>query len=130
MNGRIVGSLALVLIGALVLWWSDVTICPFAGIGGVPCPSCGLTRATVELLKGNFYRAYTLHAGVTVVWPYLLLVVADWVWVSRRRHSRERNPLDRWITLTGYVVLAVLFALWLARFAGYFGGPVAVKRWF
>jgi hypothetical protein len=129
-KGRVIGSLALVLAATLVLGWSNVTICPAAGLLGVPCPSCGLTRASVEVLKGDFHRAYELHAGVYVVWPYLILVFADWVGATRRRRSSANEPLDRWISLMGGVVLALLVALWGARLAGYFGGPVTVNRWF
>ena len=35
-------------------------------------------------------------------------------------------PLPRWLRLVWYVFVGALCALWLARFAGYFGGPAPI----
>lgn len=35
--------------------------CYFATLTGLPCPGCGMTRATVALLKGNFRLALAYH---------------------------------------------------------------------
>ncbi len=35
----------------------SMPVCFFKNITGVPCPSCGNTRSTIALIKGNFTDA-------------------------------------------------------------------------
>ena len=35
-----------------------VTLCPLKRLLGVPCPTCGTTRAFVELLRGDVFGAF------------------------------------------------------------------------
>ena len=37
----------------LALWSFSGTSCIFRSIIGLPCPACGMTRATIGLMKGN-----------------------------------------------------------------------------
>lgn len=48
------------------------TICPFAILTGFPCPGCGLTRAGLCLLKGQFFAAWEIHPLI-YLWAILLL---------------------------------------------------------
>jgi hypothetical protein len=43
--------------------------CPMLNVLGIPCPGCGLTRATLLMLHGDWHTALTLHAFA----PLLLL---------------------------------------------------------
>ena len=48
------------------------TVCPFAILTGSACPACGLTRAALFLLSGQFIYATQLNATIYLWLPYLL----------------------------------------------------------
>jgi hypothetical protein len=119
---RITAVLVLALVVVFVLG-GDITTCPLAGLLGIPCPSCGLTRATLALTRGDVRRAYALHPGVFAVLGYMLVasvVGARW---------RQRPILGRCVSAAGIALIVGLTLLWLARFCGSFGGPVPVYPW-
>lgn len=37
------------------------SICLCKGVTGIPCPGCGMTRASTELLHGDFRGAWEMH---------------------------------------------------------------------
>lgn len=49
--------------------------CPLLTVAGVPCPGCGVTRATHALAVGDWSRALELHALAPVVVGLLGLVL-------------------------------------------------------
>ncbi|MGE5787082.1 MAG: DUF2752 domain-containing protein [Myxococcales bacterium] len=111
------------LVLAALLIGTDVTWCPVAGVFGIPCPSCGLTRATLALFFGDWSRANALHPGV---WPVLAFLAAVASVTAVSRHRPWANKVLGWI---GAAILALLVVLWLARFWGAWGGPVVVRPW-
>ena len=122
--------LALGGFGALILA-TGVPLCPMAGVLGIPCPGCGLTRATLALVRGDLSSAFHFHPLVFVISPMFV-----WLSVSAAlgyvRGPRPRPNLKPWLaTRTATVLLSLLlvatFAVWLARFGGYFGGPAPVE---
>jgi hypothetical protein len=46
--------------------------CLIKNVTGHECPGCGLQRAFVELLKGNFAESISIHPGLI---PLILLVL-------------------------------------------------------
>jgi Protein of unknown function (DUF2752) len=107
----------------------DVTLCPLAGIFGVPCPSCGLTRATWLLITARHKEAFIMHPGIVVVWPYIMCVLGHLFFCGRRCSYDGQTKINYFLQIVSSLVLVVLLGLWLARFAGYWGGAVAVKKW-
>ena len=57
----------LLLLGAVLL--SGLPLCPFRMMTGIPCPGCGLTRATLHALTGDFAGALRFHPLVFVLAP-------------------------------------------------------------
>ena len=54
-----------VLLCALFLFATDKvfgTVCWLRMVFGIPCPLCGMTRATGLFLQGDFYGAWQMHA--------------------------------------------------------------------
>ncbi|MCL2776388.1 MAG: DUF2752 domain-containing protein [Polyangiaceae bacterium] len=114
--------LAFVALAAFILFvgWP----CPLRLATGLPCPTCGLTRATRLVLRGDFAAATAMHP---LVWLVMLLAAAFagieivGYWRSGRWGASVRT---RWACMGLLVTALLLVALWLARFAGCFGGPV------
>ncbi|MGC4065751.1 MAG: DUF2752 domain-containing protein [Polyangiaceae bacterium] len=129
MNSRAVASTVTIVVTLVLLVSANVTLCPLAGLSGVSCPSCGLTRATIALLEGDVARAAVIHPGVFVVLPYLFAFVLGQCRPFRHRSARERALGRRLLAVTGALLLVALVAFWVARFFGAWGGPVPVKRW-
>ena len=107
-------------------------LCPFANLLGIPCPGCGMTRATLALLSGEVSTALAFQPLIGLVLPlaallgagtcvgYLKTGVAVPPWnISHPRFARG-------IEWAAGGVAVGLVGVWLARFAGLFGGPVPV----
>lgn len=98
--------------------------CPIGIVTHEPCPTCGITRAVRELLHLHFAAAWAAHPLVFFVVPYvaLLAITETRAWVARGeigtflRHRAAR--------VSGFVLCVLLFAVWVARFCGAFGGKV------
>ncbi len=104
-----------------------------AGLLGIPCPGCGLTRASLLALTGDFSGALRLHPLVFVMGP-----LVGW-FTARAAFNYFRGPrpssaparavrTERHITIAASVLLVAMLSVWIARFAGYFGGPAPVQK--
>lgn len=125
---------ALVLAGiaglvALVVAF-QVPTCPTALFFGVPCPGCGLTRATLLLFSGDVAAALRMHPLVLVLLPAFVvpMAYAAYEYVRGPRQGARSPWQARWVTPAAIVLGVVMFGVWGARFAGYFGGPVPPGR--
>jgi hypothetical protein len=90
--------------------------CPFAHVLGIPCPGCGLSRATVALLQGDWRTALALHAYA----PFLLCALILFGCASLLP-ARPRDLLAAGVAAveqrTGLTTLLLigLVCYWLAR---------------
>jgi hypothetical protein len=99
-----------------------------AALTGHPCPGCGLTRATVALLRGHWAEAVHLHPLAPLVSPLLggFLVYATVRYVREGRWPATGGKAAGRMAAAGIALWVLLTVVWLARFLGAFGGPVAV----
>ena len=113
-------------IAALVFVSSLPATCPMRVLLHVPCPTCGVTRATRLALHGDLSGATHMHPLWMLVVPWTAAVAC----VQLAHHLRHATfaPLARWPLLlrSGQVLLVLLVVVWIARFFGAFGGPAPV----
>ncbi len=96
--------LSLILIGYAFLFGG----CAIRSLLGVPCPSCGMTRAAVSLLELNFAHAFHYH-------PLVFWIVPLGIFISVRYIAYGVLPTSRGY-VPAYAVTLVLFtAVWLVR---------------
>lgn len=120
-------------VAGLALLGSGAPLCPFAGWLGIPCPGCGLTRATVALVSGDWQTALRLHPLVGFVLPVLAWFAASALLGWKGRAAQDAPTAHRWAhrlgNWCGLALAVALLAVWGLRFAGYFGGPVPVTTY-
>jgi hypothetical protein len=108
--------------------FSPVKLCFMALVLQIPCPGCGMTRATLALLHGDVAQAFALHP----LSPFLVPFAATLVATQAAHYVRNGAPFGttrfpRWIETSAAILALLLVAIWFARFVGYFGGPVSLR---
>lgn len=86
---------------------AHVTTCVFRHLTGLPCPTCGGTRATLALAAGHPVRALALNPMVAV--GYIVLGTVLLALLAGRRDMIHRLISSRRAT---FVLLAVILLNW------------------
>lgn len=106
---------AAVAVALLLSPWASwlarwVPPCPLKTLTGVPCPTCGLTRAAMLLAHGEPFEAFVHHPVPTLIWVAFL---AGGLWAGvaalAGRPLRWRMP-SRATIVAGAVVLLASWA--------------------
>ena len=103
--------------------------CPMARLFRFPCPGCGMSRAFHLLLDGHVAASLAMHPlAVPTALCQAALALATVVATSRFGvpWALFATGWGRLAIASVAVVLILDVALWLARIAGAFGGPVPV----
>lgn len=115
--------LGLSLLPLVALGLLDTPLCLTAALFHLPCPGCGLTRATLLLLHGQWRAAMALHPLAPLVSP---LVIGGLGYVAVRYVVTGKTTVSRAFVWVAAGLSVALFLLWVARWLGAFGGPVPV----
>jgi hypothetical protein len=116
-----VGRAALPLLLLGVVAFIDLPLCPSRCLFGIPCPGCGLTRATIALLRGELVAALRYHPLAPLLAPLVIGVLGKPIleelgWIPRGQIS-VRLPRAAWAALA-----IAFFGLYFARLGGLLGG--------
>jgi hypothetical protein len=120
------------VIGLIIAY--RVPVCPTATFLGIPCPGCGLTRATLALFRGDFSTALRFHPLVFLLSPLFAYLALNAAWGYVRGPVAIQTPRERtfwtsrFTTIAASAVIALMLVVWIARFFGAFGGPVPVQH--
>lgn len=60
-NTKIIIIATVVIFAVAILIFSDIYKCPLNYILGIPCPMCGMTRAFLAAITGDFTNAFHYH---------------------------------------------------------------------
>ena len=103
------------LVGVAVFQGVSVDlVCPFRALTGIPCPTCGATRALAALASGRFVEAVRLNPLVValLVLGALYLVYAALVTLTSKRRLHVRFTPYEWNRLR-VLTLAATLATWV-----------------
>jgi hypothetical protein len=90
----------------------SLVLCPFRAVTGIPCPSCGLTRALAHLERGHLAQALKFHPFSPLI---LVLALVLFILLLLELVTHERiifNPLQNrrniFILFAGVVIFQVV----------------------
>ena len=98
--------------------------CPLKTLTGIPCPTCGMTRAARLVFHGDLAGATHMHPLWFVVLPLVLVAGAVEMAGYLQTGAWGAAAKIRAIRYVAYAVAGLLVIVWIARFFGAFGGPV------
>lgn len=90
--------------------------CPVLAATGVPCPGCGLTRAIIELVHGDFIQSFQTHAFAPIFLLAFIVIGVTMILPETQRRNvlawisslETRNGITAW-------VLVFLMLYWAFR---------------
>lgn len=109
-------SLFLIIGGYFFLFVSDnifhtKSFCLFKIITGVPCPGCGMGRATICLSKGDIIKS--LHYNILAI-PFNIFIIIIIIWLLYDIFSSKnslynfiKKPLKKHIKIIIFVLLII-----------------------
>ena len=102
--------------GGLVFFGLSGWPCPFLHATGIPCPGCGLTRATVFLFQGEWWQAIRFHAFAPLLVLGFVTIASILVAPEtlRRQIIRRFESIERQTGITGFLIIG-LIVYWLVR---------------
>lgn len=115
--------------GALLAAGLPSLPCPLLHIVGIPCPGCGISRACIALLRGDWEQMATLHFFAPIVMVVLaLLALAAFLPNSRRSAFIDLIKRFEQHTAVGLILFIVFLSYWIFRFASDPYSYVALMR--
>jgi hypothetical protein len=102
----------LILVGSGLPGWQ----CPLLQTTGYPCPGCGLSRAALALLRGEWDLSLTLHAFAPILLPVLALAGIASILPQQHRQKLIRivEQIEKRTRLSA-VLLVALVIYWIVR---------------
>jgi len=94
-----------------------VDLCLFKHLTGMPCPTCGLTRAVCHALQGDLMTSLSFHPAGIIALSIVLawgIVAAVEAGLGRRVFDDAIRPVTRGAAWTAATVTAVA---WVAQLA-------------
>jgi hypothetical protein len=91
----------------------SIVLCPLRAVTGIPCPSCGLTRAVAHLERGHWAEALKFHPFSPLLFLLALVLFLLLLLELATRKKIIFNPLRNRRSV--YVLFAVVVVFQAAR---------------
>lgn len=88
--------------------------CPLVIVTGLPCPGCGLSRACLLLLGGEFFRSFRMHP-LAVFWIFWVLYAAGNRYLCGRKVSRRMQRALMVLALATLILYVVRMLLYFPQ---------------
>lgn len=82
--------------------------CPYKAMSGVDCPGCGMQRAFIELLKGNFVESIQLYPALLPTIFTLLITILHLIFKFKNGAAIVKYSF---IITVSIVVISFLFKM-------------------
>lgn len=104
-------ALLIAVVYIIIMQLSGKKICPLANMTGLPCPGCGLSRAAVLFIQGDFAGAWKMHPFF-----YFFLILAVVCGICRYGFGMT----GKWMTKAAAAVGVGAVIFYIYRMYGYF----------
>lgn len=75
---------------AAVYWAVNAAFgCPVSALTGIPCPACGLTRASIAFVKGDIHAAFAYHPLFPLAWALPVLLTLYLILNAKRKLAKR-----------------------------------------
>lgn len=108
----IMWAVVLIIAHFVILSTYIASLCPLVWIAGYPCPACGLTRAGICLLRGQYERALELHPFIYVILAFGMAVVV----YRYRFHGKS----VKWMQVLLVIMIVAMILYYVYRFLNCF----------
>jgi len=116
---KYLGIILIVISGYFFLFYfsedlKGFTFCLFKNYTGLPCPSCGSTRSTIELFHGNILKSLLINP-LGIITNILLLTSTVWIIKDIITNKETFLPAlkNKWPLKVLIPILIIVFVNWI-----------------
>jgi hypothetical protein len=90
------------------------TVCLFKNVTGIPCPACGSTRATIQLLHGEFLNSILINP-FGILTNILITVSIFWMIIDIVKNKETFFQFSRldWNNRIKFFALLIVLVNWI-----------------
>jgi hypothetical protein len=88
-------------------------VCASRALLGLKCPTCGLTRSILHLVRGHWGQSWREHRLGVVVVAVIAAQIPYRLWALRQPRRPRAQPL--WVAVLGLAFIVLLLGNWLAE---------------
>jgi hypothetical protein len=116
-----IALLPFVVLGLLTYF--QVPYCPARGLFGVPCPGCGLTRASFAMFQGDIHEMAHFNPLAPILFPLFVYGMVRVALVTSGVLPKSiKEPLNRVPSWVWTLVVIVVLGVYVLRLFGFLGG--------